>query len=340
MLVHIFSRPDGLFNYHVVMVETDKQRQARAKFLALRTSPPNSWDERAVSEFHEIISLLEEAYTINLSSFRIPDAEMKRKTVGVSRIGYSGRRRPPQMSDKRFCDETFVRRRIDGIMSYFDNFPPQSQPPKQGVQGNAMRLLKAIYDGTSGQSDPIDDITKLDIGLTEEESRAAFRYLSDKHLVQRFALPDAARINANGIDAIEKARSHPDQGTSGFPSVTYNTVYVSGNMVNSPLQQAGTHSTQKNTLTHSSQERSDLERLVGELTSHLNELNIDAHQKQRAEAQIATLKAQLTDEPDPVIVKQAGRTLRNITEGAIGSLLAGAVQPTVWHWIQQMLASF
>jgi hypothetical protein len=76
-----------------------------------------------------------------------------------------------------------------------------------------------------------------------------------------------------------------------------------------------------------------------ELTNHLNELNIDAYQKQKAEAQIATIKAQLTDdEPDPVIIKQAGRTLRNITEGAIGSLVATAVQPAVWHWISQAMA--
>jgi hypothetical protein len=33
------------------------------------------------------------------------------------------------------------------------------------------------------------------------------------------------------------------------------------------------------------------------------------------------------DEPNPVIVNQAGRTLRSITEGAIGSLLANAATP-------------
>jgi hypothetical protein len=57
-----------------------------------------------------------------------------------------------------------------------------------------------------------------------------------------------------------------------------------------------------------------------------------------AEAQIATLKSQqLGGEPDAVIVRQACRTLRNITEGAIGSLLAAAVQPSVWQTIHQLL---
>src|SRR5664279_490298 len=49
----------------------------------------------------------------------------------------------------------------------------------------------------------------------------------------------------------------------------------------------------------------------------------------------ATLKAELAGQPDPGIVRQAGRTLRNITEGAIGSLLAASAQPGLWHWIQQ-----
>jgi hypothetical protein len=88
----------------------------------------------------------------------------------------------------------------------------------------------------------------------------------------------------------------------------------------------------------------DLARLVTDLSKHLDELNLDARRKQRAEAQIATLKAELAGEPDgepdSTIVRQAGRTLRSITEGAIGSLVATAAQPSVWQWIQRMLANF
>ena len=87
-------------------------------------------------------------------------------------------------------------------------------------------------------------------------------------------------------------------------------------------------------------EAKDLTRLVMELTAHLSELNLDARQKQRAEAQIITLEAELAGVPDPGIVKQAGRALWNITQGAIGSLIASAAQPGVWHWIQQTLSSF
>lgn len=85
-------------------------------------------------------------------------------------------------------------------------------------------------------------------------------------------------------------------------------------------------------------DRQDAAKLIADLAQHLNELNLDPHQTKKAEAQIATIEAQLADEADPVIVRQAGRTLRNITEGAIGSLLATAVQPTIWHAVQQGMA--
>jgi hypothetical protein len=82
-----------------------------------------------------------------------------------------------------------------------------------------------------------------------------------------------------------------------------------------------------------------LARLVADFGSHINELRLDVRQRQRAEAQLAILNTELSGEPDPEIVRQAGRTLRNITEGAVGSLLATATQPSVWHWIHQVLTS-
>ena len=58
---------------------------------------------------------------------------------------------------------------------------------------------------------------------------------------------------------------------------------------------------------------------------------------QRANAQLATIQAQLSDELNSIIVQQAGRTLRNITEGAIAGLISTAVQPTVWSWVADIM---
>ena len=85
----------------------------------------------------------------------------------------------------------------------------------------------------------------------------------------------------------------------------------------------------------------DLAKLVAEMATHLNELSLDPRQHQRAEAQLAALNAEVgAVDPDPGVVGHAGRTLRNITEGAIGSLLAAGIQPHIWQWVHQTLASF
>jgi len=209
-------------------------------------------------------------------------------------------------------------------------------------QSKAMRLLKALYDATRAKTEPVI-IEEMDIGLSEEDAQAAWRYLKYRGLIDTFSIPYTARINGAGIDAIEGAQRHPDQAGSAFPSVSYNIVYNTmhvGTMSNSPVQQGGVHSAQNQTVTYNPQDLADLTRLVAELTQHLGELQIDARQQLKAEAQIATLKAQLMDEPDAAIVTQAGRTLRNVIEGAIGSLLATAAQPTVWTWVHGVMDRF
>lgn len=206
-------------------------------------------------------------------------------------------------------------------------------------QSKALRLLKCLYDATRTKTEPVF-IEELKTGLSEEDAKAAWRYLKDRGLIDTFNIPYTARVNGAGVDTIEGAQRRPDQPSANFPSVSYNIVHNTmhvGTMWNSPIQQGGVRSTQEQAIAYSAHEVADLARFVSELTSHLGELPLDAAQKRRAEAQLATLKAQVSDDPDPVIVNQAGRTLRNIVEGAVGSLMATAAQPTVWLWIHEAL---
>jgi hypothetical protein len=83
----------------------------------------------------------------------------------------------------------------------------------------------------------------------------------------------------------------------------------------------------------------ELRKMVDEFSAHLSELDLDARQKQRAAAQLNLLKTELSDDPDLAVICQAIRSLRNITEGAIGSLLAtAATNSGVWQWIMRMFA--
>ncbi|MGA2143558.1 MAG: hypothetical protein ABSH49_01100 [Bryobacteraceae bacterium] len=135
------------------------------------------------------------------------------------------------------------------------------------------------------------------------------------------------RITACGVDVVE--------GTAQPPI----TVILHDHSI-SVMQSSNVQIGDSNTISHATGlPWADLARLVSDLTMHLDELSLDARQKQRAAAQIATLRAELVGDPDPTVVRQASRTLRNIIEGAIGSLVATAAQPAVWHWIQQALAT-
>jgi hypothetical protein len=124
-----------------------KQSLAWARFQALRSHPPSSGDEGEVSQFHEIVSALEEAFNLDLYSFRIPEAELKqyedesgstawvdagRHVVRSNWTPYPGHfPAGKQMSDKRFCDVHFLQRQIDGIAIYFQNLRPT--PERQNI---------------------------------------------------------------------------------------------------------------------------------------------------------------------------------------------------------------
>lgn len=110
------------------------------------------------------------------------------------------------------------------------------------VYSKALRLLQAIYEQTHDSDEPIFVLEKVknEIGLSEDEAKAAWRYLRDKHLIDTFSIDYTALINANGVDIIETARLHPDEPAKHFPSVTYNYITIQ-NMVGSTIQQGGAH---------------------------------------------------------------------------------------------------
>jgi hypothetical protein len=210
------------------------------------------------------------------------------------------------------------------------------------VQENALRLLKAIYDETRTTTEP-QFIANMNTGLSKETQEAAWRYLKDRGLIETFAVPYTARINAAGTDAIEGATTRPDQTSTAFPLARYSSIVVNNtlhvqNISNSAVQQGGGYSTQNQTIAYNVQESADLNRLLREIGAHLDELGLEARQRQRAEKQIATLSTELADsEPNAVIIREAGRTLRNITEGAIGSLIASQIDSTVWPWMLDVM---
>jgi hypothetical protein len=198
----------------------------------------------------------------------------------------------------------------------------------ENIQARALRLLEAIYEKTVNTGNSVH-ATKLavTIGSTEQEALAAWQYLKEKNLIKTYNIAGEASVNASGIDIYENARSHPDNPPPGFGSITYNNVTIH-HVEGGGIQVAGSHSTQHQSITYNSKDYDDLRHIVEIFTQRIDELNLDDAAKRDALAQVETIKAQLSVKPNPTIIKEAGRSLRSITEGVVGGLVASRIE----HW--------
>lgn len=192
-------------------------------------------------------------------------------------------------------------------------------------------VLKKFYEVRNHPQDLINPTTLPDLdsinhiwlfNICEQlREHKLLRWVSHKSMT---TVGGMGHISAAGVDVVE--------GTVRPPI----TVIFHDHSI-SISQSANVQIGNSNSITQTGFQPGDLAKLVLELSEHLHELGLDVRQGQRAEAQIATLKTELEGEPDPTIVSDALRSLRSITEGAIGSLLASATQPTIWGWIHQAL---
>ena len=196
--------------------------------------------------------------------------------------------------------------------------------------------MEEVYWLTKDQKRPVP-ATELaaTIGSTEAEAVAGLQDLEQRKLINLHNVSNdvaTATTTAVGIAFFENARQHPDQPPPGFGPVTYNFTIQH---MHGGVQVAGAHSIQHQTI-YSSQDFADLRQAIETLEQHFDELKLDDAAKRKALAQVGTIKAQLTDDkPNPTIIKEAGKSLRNITEGVIGGLIVEGI--THWQFVQDVL---
>ena len=82
--------------------------------------------------------------------------------------------------------------------------------PESQSERRAMSLLKAIFEKTGGRSRGVRDITELETGLTEEQSKTAWRDLLAEDLIERFSKDYAARLSVRGLEFIQSAPPFPE----------------------------------------------------------------------------------------------------------------------------------
>jgi hypothetical protein len=68
--------------------------------------------------------------------------------------------------------------------------------PEKTIQANALRLLQAIEEATRGLSNPVVVTEELsNLGMNEQEVKAAYDYLQGKGLIKTFNLTYAATLS-------------------------------------------------------------------------------------------------------------------------------------------------
>jgi len=142
--------------------------------------------------------------------------------------------------------------------------------------------------------------------------------------------------------ALKIERENPEAGEASpnvIPVPPEKLQPIVHNIFNAPVGNIAQHSENFQQTSTVGVPPEDLLKLVAELQAHLGDLNLSERQSQRAQIQLEAIQNELAGEPDSIVVMQAGKTLRNITEGAIGSLLATGAQPAIWHWIHQTLVA-
>ena len=90
---------------------------AWAKFEAMYSNLPNVVNPDRVADFHAILDLLQESSGEDLSSFRVPDSEIRPRAY-LSRIVC--------------CDRDFMLTQMDGVRQFFENIQPSPKKAQIG----------------------------------------------------------------------------------------------------------------------------------------------------------------------------------------------------------------
>ena len=140
---------------------------------------------------------------------------------------------------------------------------------------------------------------------------------------------EITNITMRGLVNVDLTTAGRKRAVARVTPAPSQTIHI-GEAHNSPIQQVGPGGSGSQQV-HYKMDKTNLKALVDLYHQHIDELNLDASTRRRADAQISTIEAQLQDEPDPTVIKAAGKSLKNIIESAIGGALGNvAANPAVW----------
>jgi len=181
------------------------------------------------------------------------------------------------------------------------------------------RFLKYLYE-TARASEfvtvPDAEITQ-NVGLSQGDFTDTFRYLAQEGLASGSS--SGVCLTHAGVVEIESALSQPDTPTQHFP---VNIIHI-GQMSHSQIQQGSIGSTQSGTF---APDLAAVGEFIRSLKAQLPQLQLAGDDEAVAQSDIATIEMQLASpRPKVEIIKESLRSIRNIAEGAVGSLAASGI---------------
>jgi len=182
------------------------------------------------------------------------------------------------------------------------------------------RFLKYLYERTGGSETEIvpDDEAMRSSGLPKGDFDLVCEYLLNEGLIG--GTLDAVCITHAGVVEVESALTRPDRPTQHFP---VNVIHI-GQMSHSQIQQGTTASTQSGTFT--SLDLAAVAEFIRGLKDQLPQLGLTDEDVGVARGDIATIETQLSSpRPKVEIIKESLRSIRNIAEGAAGSMAASGI---------------
>jgi hypothetical protein len=276
------------------MIDAKKWALARARFDALRKNVPKEVDRSRIDEYHQILDGLQQASGEDLSTFRIPESEVKPRIVGA----VPGTRSHPGrlLYGHEECDESFFARQIESLANYLGTI----EAPKRET------------DHTGG---PVD-----------------YWSINDRELEQlaiKYNIPPISRAGAQGehwyidrdriIAELVKRDVALRAGREAPPS---NIVNV-GTMHGSSIQQASPGAKAE---IHFEANDPKVEKLLDTIVRSLDQITLSESARKQLEADVATLRAQISSpHPKSSIVVECLHSMRAILEGAAGSVIATGI---------------
>jgi hypothetical protein len=270
------------------MRDEKKWRMAVAEFQAIRANVPGFVGESFVNDYHLVLDKMASASEEDLDSFRIPTTELKPRVVSFQMGSFQGGPGRRQYSKDNFCDSNLFQRRIDALSAYLP-----------------------VVEETMRQPQVSDEAKDYWLMSTAQLERLAHRFNIEGYGDQHGYVDRDVIISA--LLKRDKAMQPAKPAVHNFTN--------QGTIIGSSVQQ-GSHESSA-VVNFSGQEQRELLQRVWEA---IPKLALTPEQTQAITTDLATVELQLNSgNPRKSILDECWSSVRNILEGAAGSVVATAL---------------